>query len=154
MGWGEPSVRDCERRSEEQEAGWEAGLANSSPAAVGRCLLTSPFTPVLCCLQVDPFPFHHHNPHPHGRPTPAALEVLTLRKLFHTVLAYCLRFFATTSEIQRQQQLQLQGGMGAAGLQVGVALAAGVGMALAVGVWWGVSSGCGGGVSSGCVVGR
>ncbi|KAG2438910.1 hypothetical protein HYH02_010705 [Chlamydomonas schloesseri] len=51
--------------------------------------------------------------------TVPALEVLTLRKLFHTVLAYCLRFFATTSEIQRQQQLQLQGGMGAAGLQAG-----------------------------------
>ncbi|PNW73920.1 hypothetical protein CHLRE_13g578100v5 [Chlamydomonas reinhardtii] len=51
-----------------------------------------------------------------------ALEVLTLRKLFHTVLAYCLRFFATTSEIQRQQQLQLQGGMGAAGLQGGSSL--------------------------------
>ncbi|EFJ49677.1 hypothetical protein VOLCADRAFT_117126, partial [Volvox carteri f. nagariensis] len=43
-----------------------------------------------------------------------ALEVLTLRKLFHTVLSYCLRFFATMSEIQRQQQMQMQGGMGAA----------------------------------------
>ncbi|GFR52152.1 hypothetical protein Agub_g14667, partial [Astrephomene gubernaculifera] len=43
-----------------------------------------------------------------------ALEVLTLRKLFHTVLNYCLRFFATISEMQRQQQLQMQGGMGGA----------------------------------------
>ncbi|KXZ49324.1 hypothetical protein GPECTOR_22g918 [Gonium pectorale] len=44
-----------------------------------------------------------------------ALEVLTLRKLFHTVLHYCLRFFATLSEVQRQQQAQMQGGMGAVG---------------------------------------
>ncbi|GLC49201.1 hypothetical protein PLESTB_000193200 [Pleodorina starrii] len=43
-----------------------------------------------------------------------ALEVLTLRKLFHTVLSYCLRFFSTMSEIQRHQQMQMQGGMGAA----------------------------------------
>ncbi len=41
-----------------------------------------------------------------------------MRKLFHTVLSYCLRFFATVSEIQRLQQMQMQGGMGAA-LQVG-----------------------------------
>ncbi|KAG2487371.1 hypothetical protein HYH03_013942 [Edaphochlamys debaryana] len=43
-----------------------------------------------------------------------ALEVLTLRKLFHTVLHYCLRFFATVSELQRQQAAQMQGGMGGA----------------------------------------
>ncbi len=48
--------------------------------------------------------------------------MLTLRKLFHTVLHYCLRFFATVSDMQRQQQAQLQGGMGGVGaaLQVRV----------------------------------
>ena len=42
-------------------------------------------------------------------PCAAALEVLTLRKLFHTVLSYCLRYFNTLSELSRQQQLQLAG---------------------------------------------
>lgn len=42
--------------------------------------------------------------------------MLTLRKLFQTIVTYCLRFFSTISEMQRQ--MQVQGGIGA--VQVGV----------------------------------